>query len=155
MEQSKNKNAGDMKQITDVTKEEEQERKRGKCDIFCVDFLPKFVICKTCFAVKQYLLNGALVCLTQWRVVALRNVLYKEWSKEKVKTRTTSRNRTREERDMEVKKIMVKARTTGSVSRMTRSRSRTARADHGRHEADQKKTGGMRFPVGPNSVSLG
>ncbi|KRY95675.1 hypothetical protein T4C_12549, partial [Trichinella pseudospiralis] len=56
---------------------------------------------------------------------------------------------------MEVKKIMVKTRTTGSVSRMTRSRSRTARADHGRHEADQKKTGGMRFPVGPNSVSLG
>ncbi|KRY64638.1 hypothetical protein T4D_13209, partial [Trichinella pseudospiralis] len=49
---------------------------------------------------------------------------------------------------MEVKKIMVKTRTTGS-------RSRTARADHGRHEADQKKTGGMRFPVGPNSVSLG
>ncbi|KRX92513.1 hypothetical protein T4E_5048 [Trichinella pseudospiralis] len=29
MEQSKNKNAGDMKQITDVTKEEEQERKRA------------------------------------------------------------------------------------------------------------------------------
>ncbi|KRY69150.1 hypothetical protein T4A_2814 [Trichinella pseudospiralis] len=29
MEQSKNENADDMKPITDVTKEEEQERKRG------------------------------------------------------------------------------------------------------------------------------
>ncbi|KRY85966.1 hypothetical protein T4D_6171 [Trichinella pseudospiralis] len=43
MEQSKNENADDMKPITDVTKEEEQERKRAK-----------FVICKIFFAVKQY-----------------------------------------------------------------------------------------------------
>ncbi|KRY84639.1 hypothetical protein T4D_11897 [Trichinella pseudospiralis] len=28
-------------------------------------------------------------------------------------------------------------------------------AERGRHEAEQKKTRGMRFPVGPNSVSLG
>ncbi|KRY96073.1 hypothetical protein T11_4811 [Trichinella zimbabwensis] len=28
-------------------------------------------------------------------------------------------------------------------------------ADRGRHEAEQKKARGMRFPVGPYSVSLG
>ncbi|KRY98482.1 hypothetical protein T4C_6529 [Trichinella pseudospiralis] len=28
-------------------------------------------------------------------------------------------------------------------------------AERGRHEAEQKKTRGMRFPVGPYSVSLG
>ncbi|KRZ00444.1 hypothetical protein T4B_7523 [Trichinella pseudospiralis] len=61
MEQSKNENADDMKPITDVTKEEEQERKRAK-----------LVICKIFFAVKQY-------CV----------VHYVEMSKEKVKTRTT------------------------------------------------------------------
>ncbi|KRY98616.1 hypothetical protein T4B_6506 [Trichinella pseudospiralis] len=44
---------------------------------------------------------------------------------------------------MEAKKIIVKTWTTVSGLR-------TAQADRGRHEADQKKTRGMRFPVGPN-----
>ncbi|KRY69151.1 hypothetical protein T4A_2814 [Trichinella pseudospiralis] len=103
MEQSKNENADDMKPITDVTKEEEQERKRAK-----------FVICKIFFAVKQY-------CV----------VHYVEMSKEKVKTRTT-RNKSqtavlRRTRDEKRYKI-VKTRSTGSGSRTTRSGSRTARS---------------------------
>ncbi|KRX88803.1 hypothetical protein T4E_2746 [Trichinella pseudospiralis] len=41
------------------------------------------------------------------------------------------------------------------VTKQNKRRKRRQEADRGRHEADQKKTRGMRFPVGPNSVSLG
>ncbi|KRY80435.1 hypothetical protein T4D_391, partial [Trichinella pseudospiralis] len=41
------------------------------------------------------------------------------------------------------------------MSRKEKVKTGRREAERGRHEAEQKKTRGMRFPVGPHSVSLG